>query len=143
MSNMEMVLALFAVVFFTSMALNYNQQVGKQQELLINATQYVQATQLCHTILDEVDAKLFSKQLAWSSVKSTYNNTSRTIDLNFPGDVYNLQITAVDSDSLGTPLTVAVPNNIFIRVRVVASTQGLKVPVTMQRIYTKTHLNVS
>lgn len=142
MSYMEMVLALFAVVFFTSVALNYNIRIGEQQELLINATQYVQATQLCHTLLDEVDAKLFSKQLAWNSVKTTYNNTSRTIDLAFPGDVYQLAITAVDSDSLGIPLSTAVLNNIFIRVQVVASTPGLKVPVTMQRVYTKTHLNL-
>lgn len=142
MTNMEMVLALFAVVFFTTVALNYNQKIGQQHELLVNATQYVQATQLCHTLLDEVDAKLFSKQLAFGNIIPNYNNTSRTIDLAFPGDIYQLAITAANSDSLGVPLASTPVNSIYVRVKVVASTPGLKVPVTMQRIYTKTHLNI-
>lgn len=137
-----MVLALFAVVFFATIAMSFNQKILSQNDLLINATQYVQATQLVHTVLDEVDSKLFSKQLAFFSIKSTYHNRSRTIDLAFPGDIYQLYITAVDCDSLGTPLTTTVTNNIYVRVQVRATTAGLKVPVTMQRLYTKTHLNL-
>lgn len=142
MSMMEMVIALFAVVLFTSVALNYNRHVQDQNELLINATQYVQATQLCHTVLDEIDAKLFAKMMSFNSIISTYNNQTRTIDLNFPGDTYQLTIEAVSSDSLGVPLSVIPINNIYRRVRVTATTFGLKVPVTMQRVYTKTHLNL-
>lgn len=142
MNYMEMVLALFAVVFFTSVAANYNRQVLEQNDYLINASQYVQASQLCHSVLDEIDAKLFARMIAFFSVKTTYANVNRTIDLQFPGDVYQLNIRAVDCDSLGVPLTTAVVNNIWVRVTVTASTQGLKVPATLQRVYTKTHLNL-
>ncbi|MDD4309856.1 MAG: hypothetical protein PHO32_05705 [Candidatus Cloacimonetes bacterium] len=142
MNLFEMVLALMAVVFFTSVAANYNRKILDQNDYLINATQYVQATQLCHTVLDEVDAKLFAKMIAFFSVKTTYANVNRTIDLAFPGDVYNLNIRTVDCDSLGIPLTTPQANNIWVRITVTATTAGLKVPVTLQRVYTKTHLNL-
>jgi hypothetical protein len=142
MNMMEMLLALLAVVFFTSVAANYNRKILDQNDYLINATQYVQATQLCHTVLDEVDSKLFAKMIAFYSVKTTYANLNRTIDLAFPGDVYQLNIRAVDCDSLGIPLATPVTNNIWVRIRVTATTPGLKVPVTLQRVYTKTHLNL-
>lgn len=142
MNMFEMVLALFAVVFFTATAAMYNRQILDQNDQLINATQYVQATQLCHTVLDEVDAKLFAKMIAFFSVKTTYANVNRTVDLAFPGDVYQINIRAVDCDSLGIPLTTAVANNIWVRVQVRATTPGLRFPVTLQRVYTKTHLNL-
>lgn len=137
-----MLLALLAVVLFTSVAANYNRKLLDQNDYLINATQYVQASQLCHTVLDEIDAKLFAKMIAFFSVKTTYANVNRTIDLAFPGDVYNLNIRAVDCDSLGIPLSTPVTNNIWVRVTVTATTKGLKVPATLQRIYTKTYLNL-
>ncbi len=142
MNLMEMLLALLAVVLFTSVAANYNRKLLDQNDYLINATQYVQASQLCHTVLDEIDAKLFAKMIAFFSVKTTYANVNRTIDLAFPGDVYNLNIRAVDCDSLGIPLSTPVTNNIWVRVTVTATTKGLKVPATLQRIYTKTYLNL-
>ena len=142
MNLFEMVLALMAVVFFTSVAANYNRKILDQNDYLINATQYVQATQLCHTVLDEVDAKLFAKMIAFFSVKTTYANVNRTIDLAFPGDVYQLNIQTVDCDSLGIPLVTPVTKNIWVRVTVTARTAGLKVPVSLQRVYTKTHLNL-
>lgn len=141
MNMMEMLLALMAVIFFTSVAANYNRKILDQNDYLINATQYVQATQLCHTVLDEIDAKLFAKMIAFFSVKTTYANVNRTVDLAFPGDVYLLNIRAVDCDSLGIPLTTPEVNNIWVRVQVTATTPGLKVPVVLQRVYTKTHLN--
>jgi len=100
MSYMEMVLALFAVVFFASVAANYNRQVIEQTDYLINASQYVQANQLCHAVLDEIDAKLFARMIAFFSVKTTYANVNRTVDLQFPGDVYQVNIQTVDCDSL-------------------------------------------
>lgn len=142
MSYMEMVLALFAVVFFASVAANYNRQVIEQTDYLINASQYVQANQLCHAVLDEIDAKLFARMIAFFSVKTTYANVNRTVDLQFPGDVYQINIQTVDCDSLGIPLSTPATNNIWVRVTVTASTPGLKVPATLQRVYTKTHLNL-
>jgi hypothetical protein len=139
MNMMEMVLALFAVVFFTTMAGNYNRVLLDQNDYLINATQHVQATQLCHAVLDEVDAKLFSNQLSYDSIIATYDGVTRDIDLNFPGDQYDISISADFCDSLG--IVRAEDDTLAINrlVMVEASTQGLKVPVRMQRIYAKIH----
>lgn len=136
-----MVLALFAVVFFSTVALMFNRSMWDQSEKLINANQYVQASHLSHAILDEVDAMLFSKQLAFGSIKATYN-TTRNLTLAHAGGTYNMSIVAVDCDSLGIPLSSPIQNNIYVRVSVITKTPGLKVPVTMQRVYTKTHLNL-
>jgi len=141
MNLMEMVLALLAVVFFSTIALMYKQSVWDQNELLINAQQYVQASHLSHTVLDEVDAKLFSKQLTFAGIKTTYN-TQRTLSLAHTGGQYILNITAVSTDSLGTVLASPPANNIYTRVTVRTATAGLKTPVTMSRLYTKTHLNL-
>ncbi|MDZ4122109.1 MAG: hypothetical protein U1C33_06780 [Candidatus Cloacimonadaceae bacterium] len=142
MNMMEMVLAMFAVVFFTTIAMVYNQAMWDQAELLDNAGKYVQASHLAHSVLDEIDAKLFSKQLAFNNVKTSFNNSTRVMNLAHTGGTYNLAISAVDSDSLGVPLSTAVTNNIYVRVLVTVTTTGLAHPVTMKRIYTKTHLNI-
>jgi hypothetical protein len=139
MNMMEMVLALFAVVFFTSIAANYNRQLLDQNEYVINATLHVQATQLCHSVLDEVDAKLFSKSISYDGIIAAYDGETRNIDLNFPGDSYDISIEAVYCDSLGTELAEDDSLAINRLVRVEASTPGLRVPVTLQRLYTKIH----
>ncbi|MDZ4182331.1 MAG: hypothetical protein U1B83_05580 [Candidatus Cloacimonadaceae bacterium] len=141
MNMMEMVLALFAVVFFTSVAMMYNRATEDQTDLLINAGQYVQASHLSHSVLDEVDAKLFSRQLAFNAVKTNYN-TTRNVTLAHTGGNFSMVIHTVECDSLGVPVAVIPTNNLYIRVRVSTSTQGLKRPVVMQRVYTKTHLNL-
>ncbi len=143
MNMMEMVLALFAVVFFTSIAMVYNRSMWDQAELLENASKYVQASHLAHSVLDEIDAKLFSKQLAFNNVKTSYNNVVRTMNLQHTGGTWTLNITAVDCDSLGVPLQTAVANNIYVLISTAVNTSsGLKHPVTMKRVYTKTHLNL-
>jgi len=141
MNMMEMVLALFAVVFFSTVALMYNQAVWDQSETLMHANMYVQSSHLTHSILDEVDARLFSKQLAFTNIKAQYN-TTRNLNLTHTGGTYSIQISAVDCDSLGVPLATAIPNNIYTLVTVRTNTAGLKIPVTMRRVYTKTHLNL-
>ena len=141
MNMMEMVLAMFAVVFFSTVALLYNRAVWDQSELLIHANQYVQSSHLSHSILDEVDARLFSKQLSFANIKAQYN-TTRNLNLTHTGGTYNVQITAVDCDSLGVPLSAPVTNNIYTVVTVRTNTAGLRHPVTMRRVYTKTHLNL-
>jgi len=141
MNMMEMVLALFAVVFFSTVALQYNRAVWDQSEILINTNQYVQSSHLSHSVLDEVDARLFSKQLAFDNIKNQYN-TTRNLDLAHTGGRYVLQISAADCDSLGVPLSTPVTNNIYTVVTVRTSTAGLRQPVVMRRVYTKTHLNL-
>jgi hypothetical protein len=138
---MEMVLALLAVVLFTSIVMLYNNTLWDQNALLINAQQYVQASHLSHSVLDEIDAKLFSKQISFADVRS-YNNTQRVINLQHSLGRYTIDINAVGTDSLGTPLASVPIGNIYTRVTVRTSTMGLKVPVSMSRMFTKTHLNL-
>lgn len=140
MNMMEMVLALFAVVFFSSVAMMYNRAVWDQSEYLIHANQYIQCTHLNHSVLDEVDARLFSKQLKFANIKTTYNVT-RNVTLQHTGGSYTMQITAVDCDSLGVYIPGNNKNSIYTLVSVSTSTAGLKHPAILQRVYTKTHLN--
>jgi hypothetical protein len=135
---MEMVLALFAVVFFTSLAANYNRILIEQNDYLINAAQHVQATHLCHGVLDEVDAKLFAKKITYNQIIN-YDSTTRIIDLNFPGDRYELELSAAYCDSVGNVLAEDDVLSMYRKITVEASTPGLKYPVQMQRIYAKIH----
>ncbi len=141
MSYFEMFVAVLAVVLFSTVVLLMNRTMLEQNDLLINASTYMQASHLSHSILDEVDSKLFSKQLKFAQIKTTYT-TTRTYNLPHTGGVWTAQISAVDCDSLGIPLTTPVTNNIYVRVLVRTSTTGLKNPVLMQRVYTKTNLNI-
>ncbi|MFA7542958.1 MAG: hypothetical protein WCY84_01175 [Candidatus Cloacimonadaceae bacterium] len=78
MNMMEMVLALLATVLFTTLSLTYNQAVWAQTDYLNNATMVVQASQICHSILDEADAKLFSQQYTLNDLVTKYNYTKTT-----------------------------------------------------------------
>ena len=141
MNYMEMFVAVIAVVLFASVAVLINRTMLLQNDQIVNAAQYLQASHLNHAILDEIDAKLFSKQLKFGNIKTNYNIT-RNISLPHAGGVWSAQITAVDCDSLGIPLAINDPNNIYVRVQVTTAAPGLGHPVVMQRIYTKTHLNL-
>lgn len=141
MNLMEMISVLLAVVFFTSIALIYNRSAWSQRERLYDANSFVQATLLAHSVLDEIDARLFSKQLSFSGIKTNYN-TTRTLSLAHVHETYTLYVTAVDADSTGVPLATPITGNIFTRVSVrVIPAAGLKHEVRMSRLYTKTHLN--
>ena len=61
MNMMDMVMAMIAVVFFTTIATVYNRSMLIQQDNLNDATLVVQTTQICHSALDEIDALLFAK----------------------------------------------------------------------------------
>lgn len=141
MHLMEMVLVMFAVVFFTSIALIYNRSAWSQKENLYNANSFVQATLLAHSVLDEVDAKLLSKQIRYDEIITNYN-TERVVNLAHVGEVYRLTIRAVHADSTGVSLGTANPGNIYTRVSIqVSASAGLRHPVNMSRVYLKTHLN--
>ncbi|HNT51941.1 MAG TPA: hypothetical protein PKH19_00965 [Candidatus Syntrophosphaera sp.] len=141
MSYMEMFVALLAVILFASVSVMMNRAMLEQYDLLVNASAYLQASHLNHSILDEIDSKLFSKQLAFKNITTQYN-TTRTLNLQHNGGTYNVQIAAAYSDSLGVPLTTPEVNMIYVRVRTTTTTAGLNQPVVMQRVYTKTHLNL-
>lgn len=141
MHLMEMVLVMFAVVFFTSIALIYNRGAWSQKENLYNANSFVQATILAHSVLDEVDAKLLSKQINFDGIITSYN-TERVVNLAHVGETYRLTIRAVQADSTGVILGTANPGNIYTRVSIqVSASAGLKRPVNLSRVYLKTHLN--
>lgn len=141
MHLMEMVLVMFAIVFFTSIALIYNRGAWSQKENLYNANSFVQATILAHSVLDEVDAKLLSKQINFDGIITNYN-TERVVNLAHVGETYRLTIRAVQADSTGVSLGSANPDNIYTRVSIqVSASAGLKRPVNLSRVYLKTHLN--
>ncbi|HNX38631.1 MAG TPA: hypothetical protein PL124_12390 [Candidatus Cloacimonadota bacterium] len=142
MNMLDMVMALMAVVFFTTISLMYNQAMWTQADNLNDATLVVQASQIGHMVLDEVDAKLFSKQLAFANISSSYNFTRNTFYPHLKV-TFNIKSVAADCDSLGNNLPQPVTNNIYKRVTVtISGPQGLRHPVTMRRLYTKTNLNI-
>lgn len=140
MNMMEMVLALLAVVLFTTLALSYNQAIWRQTDYLNNATLVVQASQLCHSVLDEADARLFSNQLDISNLVSTYNFTRTQTFPHLP-ETFTIVSVAVDCDSLGRNLGSPNPNSLFKRVVVtVSGPVSLRHPYSMMRLYTKTNM---
>ena len=141
MNFMEMAICVFAVVLFSSVAMLINRTLLVQHDLEINVNQYMQASHLNHSILDEVDAKLFSRQLKFNNIGSNYN-TTRTQTLPHTGGIWVSSISAAPCDSLGVPLQIADPTAIYMLVRVSTNTAGLKHPVNSFRVYTKTHLNL-
>jgi len=142
MNMMDMVLAMLAVMFFTTISLLYNRTMWTQLDNLNDATLLVQATQIAHSVLDEVDAKLFAKQLAFANITTSYNFT-RTTAMPHLGVTFNITANAADCDSLGNNLTTPITNNIYKRVRVtISGPRGLRYPVTLRRLYTKTNLNI-
>ena len=140
MNLMEMILALLAVVLFTALSLSYNRAIWRQTDYLNNATLVVQASQLCHTILDEADAKLFSNQLSITNLVSSYTFTRTQTFPHLP-ETFIITAVAADCDSVGNNLQVPNPNSLFKRVVVtVSGPRALKQPYVMTRLYTKTFM---
>jgi hypothetical protein len=100
----------------------------------------VQSNHLCHEVLDEVDAKLFSKQLDFDNIVSTYDKKTRSSTIASQGETYNLAITAAVCDSTGIALAIG-ELSLFRRVDVsVSGPPALKHPVSMYRLYTRTYM---
>jgi len=139
MNYVEMVLAMLAVVLFTTMALVFNRGMWGQAAVLDTTNKMVQAIQLAHTSLDEIDAKLFSKQVAFSNIKTTFTGY-RNVTLSYVGYTYKVTYTPADCDSLGNVVTPA--NNIWVKVSVKVEylPGGMKTPINLTRIFTKTNL---
>lgn len=140
MNLLEMVLALLAVILFTTLSLTYNQATWRQTDFVNSATIVVQASQICHSVLDEADAKLFSHQLDIANLVSSYNFT-RTQSFTFLPEKFTIVAVAADCDSLGRDLNNPNPNSLFKRVVVtVSGPVALKHPVSLMRVYTKTYM---
>ncbi|MBM4403049.1 MAG: hypothetical protein FJ042_01450 [Candidatus Cloacimonetes bacterium] len=142
MNLLEMVLALFAVLFFTTVALVYNRVAWDSMEYIDDSNKVIQATHLGHRYLDEVDAKLFSKQLAFNNITTNFNFT-QTVNLVHPSYVYTVQATAFQCDSMGVALSTPVTKPLYSRVNIRMTTPyGMKVPVQVFRIYSRTNYNI-
>lgn len=142
MNMMDMVMAMIAVVFFTTIATVYNRSMLIQQDNLNDATLVVQTTQICHSALDEIDALLFAKQLAFSDITTNYN-FSETRNYDFLGTSFTVTVQAADCDSLGNILTSPPVNNAFKTVTVtVGGNAALRHSVSLTRMYTKTSMYI-
>lgn len=141
---MEMVLALLATVLFTSLSLTYNQAIWAQTDYLNNATVVVQASQLCHSAMDEIDAKIFSRDLLVRDLlsrngKSTtkyYDHLMTTFKINTR--VVNCDVTGNENplDEFGGAIDLS--NSVFKKVTISVENTYLKRPYTMTRIFTDT-----
>lgn len=148
MNFMEMLLALFAIVFFTTVSLIYNRSMWNQVENLDNVAKVIQATQLAHSKLDEIDARLLAQQIVFAdgaetppTVREAYNGITQTHDLTYAGYVFTVNFNHDYCDSLGlNPSETYNPNATFIKVTArVFSTPGMFHDVTVSRVYTKTN----
>ncbi|MCB5269686.1 MAG: hypothetical protein M0Q99_12225 [Candidatus Cloacimonetes bacterium] len=140
MNMMEMVLALFAIVLFTTLSLTYNQAIWAQTDYLNNATLVVQASQICHSILDEADAKLFSKQLELVDLLTEYNYTDTRTYSHLP-ITFNVDVVAINCDELGEPLEEDDSLSLYKKITISVSGHSyLQRPYTMHRIYTETFI---
>jgi hypothetical protein len=157
MNFMEMVLALMAIVFFTTVSLIYNRSMWNQAENLDNVAKVIQATQLAHSKLDEIDAQLLSNQVSFAkegyldnngdvilSVREKFTGT-HAAPLTYSNYLFNLTYNFAYCDSLGSTTGINQTysdtlNYKFIKMNVtVASTPGMSHPVTLSRVYTKTN----
>ncbi|MEN6444672.1 MAG: hypothetical protein ABFC98_01345 [Candidatus Cloacimonas sp.] len=141
MSMWEMVLALLAVVLFTSISLSYNQALWAQTDYLNNATLVVQANHICHSVLDEIDAKLFSKAYSFLNIVSMFQDSTNVVYYPHLKQSFTIKISAINSDSLGHSLPSPNPNSLFKTVTVtVSGPAALKHNVSLKRLYTKTNM---
>lgn len=167
MNFMEMLLALLAIVLFTTLALVYNRNMWNQAENLDNVAQIIQATQLAHSKLDQIDALLFAKKIRFAQ-----NQTNNQGDI-IPPYTIRRQFIGLDTapavsvkaaetlaysgytfvptysftycnefgeiDSLHIDQTPANNQNaLYIKMMVtIASTPGMSHPVAVSRIYTR------
>lgn len=140
MNLMDMVMALIAVVFFTTISLVYNRSVWNQYDNLNNATLVVQGTQICHSILDEADAKLFARMIPFNAITTDFSFT-RTVVCSHINRTFAVSAVAVDCDSLGNVLNNPPANNQFKSITVtVTGPRDLRRPIILRRLYTKTSM---
>ena len=162
MHMMEMVLALLATVLFTSLSLTYNQAIWAQTDYLNNATTVVQASQICHSELDKIDAELLAGRIGLEEIKNAngvvvlkgikeLHNTSTTLDLSHLSEKYNIHTEAVFCDKYGNTMEMVydpdkdeyepkpIESSLYVKMTVTVSGPNyLKHPYSMTRIFTET-----
>jgi len=142
MNFREMVMALFAIVFFTTISLVYNRSMWSQTEVLDNGAKVIQAAQLVHSKLDEIDAKLMSHKVAFNAVGTTFTGT-QAVSLAYTGYNFSITYKFLYCDSMGVSLSNQTynANPTFYSMTVTAtSDKGLKHAVSETRIFAHTGL---
>lgn len=136
MNMMEMVLALLATVLFTTLSLTYNQAIWAQTDYLNNATMVVQASQLCHAVLDEADAKLFSQQFTLDSLIVRYNYT-KTVSFPHLPTTFSIKADTKKCNESGVVLADQSQASMYRKMVITVSGHAyLKRPYSMTRLYT-------
>lgn len=162
-----MLMALFAIVLFTTISLVYSRSMWDQAENLDNVAQIIQATQLAHSKLDEIDALLFAKKIRFAQNQTDNQGdiiTPYTIRRQFIGLDTDPAVSVKAAESLEYSGYTFVPtysftycnefgaidslyidqdpannqNALYIKMVVnIASTPGMSHPVEVSRIYTR------
>jgi len=86
--------------FFSTTALVTYRSIWDQADRYENANKVLQATYLAHGLLDEIEAKLFSKQVAFKNVVTTFTG-SQTIDMPYVGSTFICTYAFAYTDSMG------------------------------------------
>jgi HAMP domain-containing protein len=141
MNYLEMFIVVLAVILFTTAALVHHRSTMAATENLANATYRIQATQLAHEVLDQIDARLindkgddFFGDLAKVSEQGGYEGRIFNWDLEFYGASFEGKTSVALCDSLGND--VGTPGN-YRRVDVtVEGPESLRHPVKYSRVFT-------
>lgn len=147
MSYLEMFVVVLAIMLFATVALVHQRGVLSATDTLANATSTIQATQLAHEVLDEIDARLLrqgnnqffirlSNGYNFSNPNSNssgYNGKTFTRDIPYFGGSFSVAMVAADCDQYGN---TANSTNLYTRVDVtVTGPADLRHPVRYSRVF--------
>ncbi|MFO8145098.1 MAG: hypothetical protein R6T89_05165 [Candidatus Syntrophosphaera sp.] len=141
MNYLEMFIVVLAVILFTTAALVHHRSTMAATENLANATYRIQATQLAHEVLDQIDARLINdkgttvfKNLTKTANQGGYEGRIFAWDLDHFGASFSGKSSVALCDSLGNDVGTA---GEYRRVDVtVNGPEGLRHPVKYSRVYT-------
>ncbi len=141
MNYLEMFIVVLAVILFTTAALVHHRSTLAATESLANATYRIQATQLAHEVLDEIDARLINDKgddlfgdLTNSPGLGGYQGRTFAWQLDHFGAGFTGTSSVAVCDSLGNN---AYSSTNYRRVKItVQGPEDLKHPVEYSRVFT-------
>ena len=141
MNYLEMFIAVLAIVLFATIAIVHHRGVQMAADLVTNASHTVQAMQVAHEVLDEIDARLFisnvpTRGLNFSQMSTQYNGTQRFLNLDHYQASFQADISVQNCDNFGVVGTnpAQFPNRLVTVT--VYGPPGQRHPVTQSRVYT-------
>ncbi|MDD4224474.1 MAG: hypothetical protein PHD87_07825 [Candidatus Cloacimonetes bacterium] len=151
MNFLEMFIVVLAIILFTTAAVAHHRGTMLATDNLANASYRIQATQLAHEILDEIDAKLLLDKGTTTfdrltnaynpgSSQSGYNYMDVTRNLSHAGVSFNIRSKVFVCNALGYNVSLGTDTD-YRRVEVrVDGPEGLQHPVSYSRVYTSWNL---